>query len=372
MKIIKNKRYYRKRGKYRFNHKKYISKKKSSLNKRNNKTKNSSKSEFSRYCFKVINVIILIISNIIIIYNTEKNEKINTFGLSLEQKMNDYLTKKFAVFGRRVCPRCGLFCFYIIHLGCLNKYLLKGYIPIIDMQNYDSIYNRGNRSIKNPWELYFYQPNNYTLEEVQKYAKTIKYVKCDHSFYRPDELNIYYQNDSMQFWHNLQKKYMPIRNEIVHEAELKMKYFFGNSKNVLGVLIRGTDYIYLRPGGHAIPPKVERVITDVKKIDKKNNYDYIYFTSEDEEIKKKFIPEFKDKIRYLNPKLSFKYIDKNITNINQQIREFHDFVRIYVINIIIISKCLDVVISRCYGAASAFILTEGFRYSKVYNLGLYN
>ena len=310
--------------------------------------------------------------NIINYYYSLSNKIINNYGLSSEQKKIDFLTKKFAVFGRRVCPKCGLFCFFIVHLGCLNKYLSEGYIPIVDMQNFDSIYNRGNRSLKNPWELYFYQPYNYTLEEVQKYARNITYVKCTHSFHRPDELNIYYQNDSMNFWHNIHIKYMPIRNEILKEVENKMEKFFGNSKNVLGVLIRGTDYVTKKPGGHAIPPKVERVIADVKKMDQEYNYDFIYFTSEDEEIRNKFIPEFKDKIRYLNPKMPLNYIENNITDINEQMKEFNDFVRIYVINIVIISKCLDVVISRCYGAASVFILTEGFRHSKVYNLGTYH
>ena len=40
-----------------------------------------------------------------------------------------------------------------------------------------------------------------------------------------------------------------------------MKKFFGNSKNVLGVLMRGTDYINRR--SHFIPPKIEKVISDV-------------------------------------------------------------------------------------------------------------
>ena len=183
--------------------------------------------------------------------------------------------------------------------------------------------------------------------------------------------NLFFINDSMNYCHNLYKKYMPIRNEIIKEVEIKAKKFFGASKKVLGVLIRGTDYISLKPKGHSIPPRVEQVISDVKEMDQKYNYDYIYFTSEDEEIKKKFIPHFKNKIKYLNPKFTLSYINNNITDKNEQIKEFHDFVRVYIINMVMISKCLDVVISRCFGAAGVFILTEGFRHTKIYNLGLY-
>ena len=324
-----------------------------------------------RYFFKIIIVFILIIAIIIKIYILNKNIKNNNYGLSFKQKMSDYLTKKFAVFGRRECPYCGIFCFFIVHLGCVNKYVSEGYIPIIDMQNYDSIYNRGDRNLKNPWELFFYQPNGYTLEEVKKYAKNIDYVKCHTDFYKPSEKFIYYQNDSMKFWHDIQQKYIPIRNEIINQVENNKKKFFGGSKNILGVLIRGTDYVSRKPKYHCIPPTVEQVIVDVKEMDQKYKYDYIYFTSEDEEIRKKFIPEFKDKVKYLNPKYSLNYINNNITDIKEQLKEFHNFVRIYIINMVMISKCLDVVISRCHGAAGVFVLTEGFRNTKIYDLGIY-
>ena len=38
---------------------------------------------------------------------------------------------------------------------------------------------------------------------------------------------------------------------------------------------------------------------------------------------------------------------------------------------VMISKCLDVIISRCHGAAGVFVLTEGFRNTKIYDLGIY-
>ena len=60
---------------------------------------------------------------------------------------------------------------------CINEYLKKGYIPIADLQSFNNRYNLGNTSINNLWELFFHQPNNYTLEEVNKYAKNIKHFK---------------------------------------------------------------------------------------------------------------------------------------------------------------------------------------------------
>ena len=362
-----------KKGKKSYNKSyKIIPKEKSLLIKRKINKENISKLSKVKYCFKIFLGFIFIISFIFAIFKLlhkrkDKAEKI--YGLSFEQKMNDYSTKKFAIFGRGECPTCGLFSYYIVFLGCINKYVQKGYIPIIDIQNYNNVYNRGNKTIKNPWELFFYQTNNYTLEEVKTYANNSKYVVCTGKFERPNETNVIDHIEQVKFWHDLQKKYMPIKNEIINEVKFYMKKFFGNSKNVLGVLMRGTDYINRR--SHFIPPQIGQVISDVKEMDQKYNYDFIYFTTEDEKIKNKFIPEFTDKIRYLNPRMTVKNINKNITDENEQIKEYHDFLKIYLINIIIISKCLDIVVCRCSGTVGIFVLTEGFRNYKAYNLGTF-
>ena len=43
----------------------------------------------------------------------------------------------------------------------------------------------------------------------------------------------------------------------------------------------------------------------------------------------------------------------------------------YLINIIILIKCIDIITSMTSGTIGAFILSEGFRNKIVYNLGLY-
>lgn len=297
----------------------------------------------------------------------------NIFDLSLEEKINSYNTNKFAIIRRLDCPNCGFFSFYIMHLGCVNKYLLKGYIPIIDLQSFKNAYNKGNTSFDNPWELFFNQAYNYTLNSIKKFAKNIKYLKCGGPLYRPDEINIYYNNKSINFWHNFANKYMPIKNDILNQVNDIMKKLFNDSKNILGVKLRGTDYLSRKEKRHSIQPKVEKVIYDVKIMDIQYKYNFIFFSTEDELIKKKFIPEFKDKIRFLNPNVIVKYDynKKNKINLNEQIYGNIEYIKNYVMNIIILSKCLDIITSRCSGAAGLFVLTNGFRHIKVYDLGIY-
>ncbi len=305
------------------------------------------------------------ITNLFSFFSSDEIENKN-YGLSLEQKLKDYTTKNFAVFQRFGCPNCGLFSFYIIHLGCIKYYLSKGYIPIVDLQSFKNRYNLGNTSIYNLWELFFYQPYNYTLEEVKKYAKNIKYYKCNPISDYPPYKTIYNNKDSINFWHNLAKKYMPIKNNIMKEVKIIMKNFFGNSKNILGVMIRGTEYTKYKPKNHPIPPPVEKVIHDVKKFDKKYKYDFIFFATEDGEIRNKFISAFDNRLKIITTK-DFKLF----LNYDDKINKIMNYMKNYLLNIIILSKCLDIITSRTSGGAGIYILTEGFRHNKVYYLGYY-
>ena len=197
-----------------------------------------------------------------------------------------YYNKKFAILIYK-CKTCGLFSFYIHYLGCINIFINKGYIPIIDLISFPNIFNKFNLnySKENPWELYFNQPNGYTLENIKKYAINKKKFFCNPNLSEyPNKYSIFIDKFLMDFWHNLANKYIPIQKEIVNEAKIIRKKLYKGLYNVLGVLIRGTDYISMRPKGHSIPPKINMLINDIKDFDIKNNYDWIFITTEDKII----------------------------------------------------------------------------------------
>ena len=322
-------------------------------------------------CFKILNIFISSkAKTIIILYFSII--LLLLFKSYLDKKAK-YQTKKFSIIRRLECRNCGFFSYYIVYVGCIHKYLLEDSIPIVDLVSFKNPYNKGNTSIKNPWEEFFHQPFNYTIEEVKKYAKNIKYQICTSWYNRPSEIYIYRQTKNIKFWHNFINKYIPIKDEIMKEVSSIMKKLFGYSKNILGVKLRGTDYNARKPGGHAKQPEVKQVIKDVKEIDEKNKYDYIFFSTEDELIKQKFIPEFGDKLKLLNSNvvIHYNYKKKKKINLNNKIYGNLDYTKNYVLNIIILSKCLDIITSKGNGPAVIFLLTDGFRYSKVYNLGLY-
>ena len=80
----------------------------------------------------------------------------------------------------------------------------------------------------------------------------------------------------MNFWHILAEKYIPIKNEIIKESNNIRFKLFKRSKNILGVLLSGTDYIARKPRNHSIPPKTKDAIKDVKIFDNNYKYDWIF------------------------------------------------------------------------------------------------
>ena len=300
------------------------------------------------------------------------NQTKNNHNRINREKKHYLKTKNFAILQRLECPQCGFFSHYIVNLGCMNKYISLGYIPIIDLKSFPNVYNGNDTNKDNPWELFFNQPYNFTLKEVKKYGNNVQNFECTSMEKRPDEINMYYQNDSITLWHDFAKKYTPIKDEIMIEVNNIIKDLFGDSKNILGVKLRGTDYIAAQPKGHSIPPNVSQVILDVKSMDKKYNYDFIFLATEDNKIRNTFIKKFGDKLKYLIPKKKVYYsAGDGFLTYNRNVFGNMDFLKTYLYSMIILSKCVDIISSRTSGAAGAFILSKGYRNQLVYYLGEY-
>ena len=304
-------------------------------------------------------------------------EKYKTFkNINNKSQIEINLNNKNTTFGiiSYPCKYCGLFSIFNKNLKCILSTIEKGIIPIVDLTSESNIFNKFNKISlkKNPWEIYFNQPFGYTLNDIKNNSKNIIKIKCNR-FYSP-HFDIIYNNIIFQdYWRNMAEKYVPVKKKIIIQAEkIKLK-LFGISTNILGILMRGTDFIALKPKFHFIPPTCKIVFKDVIKLDKKYNYDYFFITTEDKIIRENFIYKFKEKIKYFSGKNDIKYDfrNKNLLGESRSIKGNFQFMKEYLINIIILSKCLDILSAKTNGAVGAFIFSKGFRFSKVYDLGSY-
>ena len=277
--------------------------------------------------------------------------------------------KKFAILRRTSCEACGLFSYYIVHLGCIINYLKHGYIPILDVGSFSNILSGNNNPEDNPWEEFFNQPCGYTLDDVVK-MKDVEIFECECVLDMPDEKTVYSKPIMLNYHHIIQEKYMSVNKNILKEAKKIWYKLFRHSKNVLGIFVRGTDYSSLQPGGHSRQPSIDIIINDTITMDKQNKYDYIFLGTEDDEIRNAFIKKFGKKLKYLVPKDKLVYNSGYLTY-SKNVFGNMDFSKTYLLSIVILSKCIDIISSRTSGAAGVFIISNGFRNKLVYYLGDY-
>ena len=277
--------------------------------------------------------------------------------------------KKFAILRRTSCEACGLFSYYIVHLGCIINYLKHGYIPILDVGSFSNILSGNNNPEDNPWEEFFNQPCGYTLDDVVK-MKDVEIFECECVLDMPDEKTVYSKPIMLNYHHIIQEKYMSVNKNILKETKKIWYKLFRHSKNVLGIFVRGTDYSSLQPGGHSRQPSIDIIINDTITMDKQNKYDYIFLGTEDDEIRNAFIKKFGKKLKYLVPKDKLVYNSGYLTY-SKNVFGNMDFSKTYLLSIVILSKCIDIISSRTSGAAGVFIISNGFRNKLVYYLGEY-
>ena len=324
----------------------------------------------------LINLIIYKFQNNSIYLNSSLNNASEYYNICKLIK-KDYKNKIFVIIRNPSMHDCGLFCYYNIYLSCIESFLIKGYIPIIDLKSFPNLLNGYiiNSSNINPWEDFFEQPFCYNLNDVLNNAEKILFFKCT----KPCKGSLfvdYFKKDlSIIFWSNIAKNYIPIKKELIKESKIIKRKLFKNSNNVLGVFIRGTDYISVKKIGHPKVPSTEQVIKDIKKMDKKYLYDMIFIVTEDIRIRKQIINEFSYKLKFLSPKkeLKYNYTQKKLLFNYHSIVGNRDNLKNYILNMIILSKCIDIITSLTNGSVFVFIFNKGiFRHKKVYNLGFYN
>ncbi len=307
----------------------------------------------------------------LLIFHFEKRECKKMYG----KKNPD---KTFYVI-RGIGKEAGLFALYVDALKEINYSLERGWIPIVDLTNGKTQYNedfpvRGN--IWNAWEYYFEQPqNDFTLEDVYQSknvilsgwrlnSKNAKPCVWDDSVLA-NEKEIQKVNDFIS-------KYGRLQPDIVNEIKKVKEKYFGNKKNVLGVFVRGTDYLAFKPKGHQIQPPFEDVIKKIKYyLEIHKDIDGIFVETEDESIFQKLKKEFGEMI-FTNQSCRIKDYsgEEYIANIFQD-KKYERGLE-YLVATALLAECKYLVSTRAGGSDVALVMNNNQYADKyIFDLGVY-
>lgn len=246
----------------------------------------------------------------------------------------------------------------------------KGYIPFVDWKNYKTQYYDGENNV---WNYFFRQPS--TMSEVDVYSSknvilsgwTFKNINPMGLF----ESNIFNNNIIRSYSHDILCSNLYFSDEILELVDNEMQLL--NIDNLIGVYIRGTDYIKLKPSGEYIQPCVRDVQKVMSLFLKKYNTSF-FLVTEDGDIYDELVECFGDFIKIVSYDTFIRNYDGNnvlsksgVLNENKKQRGQQ-----YLVKMILLSKCKYLISSITQGSKFSYILNGGkYEDEYIFDLGLY-
>ena len=279
---------------------------------------------------------------------------------------------------RREVSHVGIFSNFIVFAGHIRYALSQGWIPVIDMQNYpNAILEPEKLGKENAWEYFFEQPLRIGLEEAYNGENII--LGKEYRGFAPYSKNSFYDDKNIELaeWRMLVKLgLLKVKPAIMKEIMATRAKLFASTDRVLGVYLRGTDYVAKKLNRHPVPPPVEfaRDVILEKVRDWKCNK--IFLSTEDRTIVQFFKDIFGDGFGTFCVTIDREYVDYkpgrwiNDAHTNRENDRFLN-TKEYITEMIILSKCNSFITSMCSGATSVMMLSEGFENIYAFNLGIY-
>lgn len=275
---------------------------------------------------------------------------------------NEHENKTFYVI-RRAPAKVGLFSLVMTTLGYIKYAIDKGYIPVVDIWD-----KEGNNNI---WELYFEQPCGYSMKDVCRSKKVILGNGIVNNAVSYPGASIAYNIDELRMWKALAKRYLIIKTSILDATEILGSNVFSET-DILGVLLRGTDYINARPPKHPVQPNIEMAGRKIDEVCEKFHCKKIYLVTEDRNIYEYFKQRYGDRIVSLDTKRYVTNENQNINDIrNDDISDKAFADRQYLISILLLARCNYLVAGNAGGTQGALLLNEKYDYQYIFNLGVY-
>ena len=276
---------------------------------------------------------------------------------------------------RRTPPGSGFFSNFhmVLNHVVYAKYL--NYLPIVDFKNYSNYYKNkkifGNKD--NSWEYFFNQPNSKNLDEILQNENIIlscenivEKLELEYNLLNTQSIEILKNKEQLDFFSRVFRENIFFNTKTNLFLQEKYKELFDDNQ-ILGISIRGTDYVSTKPKNHYIQPSIEMMISKVDELMKYWKTQKIFISTEDKLYRKSLIDYFGTSIIMLerNTYDRNKYAMQSLQN---RYSESLD----YLLEIYLLSKCNYIVGAPNGGFNTAFLFNNGkFRDSFIFDLGKY-
>ena len=323
-------------------------------------------------------------------YDNIPEEHLKHFG-------KDFPDKVFYVI-RKQGNGNGLFGHFSSTLDHVAYALIKGYIPVINMENYKIFCNEkkaidvdGKKTL-NAWEYYFEQPCGYSLKDIRN-AKNVILADMRYPYSPatiaglgisfvggmiPDNTHIpnpFGGKANVQKYYEFVSQYLKLNSKTTEHVEREKDKLFGSKKNILGCSVRGSDYHAKFGANHFAQPTVEQMFQKIQEVCQTEKFDYIFVCTEEQETIDMFCKFFpQEKIIFLERERVRGYKEQQGTVIDAVVKMSSSLYKNaldYLTEMYLLSQCDGTITSKCGGNKWAMGLNNNkYRFSFIFDLGV--
>lgn len=250
----------------------------------------------------------------------------------------------------------------------------KGYVPVVDFQNYRTQYSDQLQEEKNAWEYYFKTVSNLSIEDAYRSADIRlsglnALSKCDPA------LDQKFDSESIKIARDFVHRYIRFSDHVIEKVKEEETLF--SVRNSIGLYLRGTDYVKLRPAGHPIQPTAQQAIEITDNLLKKYHLKDVFLVTEDEEIYEKVKRHYGEKLHIVSYD-SFiigysgkAFLSQNTSMLNQLADTPYSRGLNYLCKLILLSHCKCFVGGNTCGSWAACAFSTGYIEQYIFDLGKY-
>lgn len=274
---------------------------------------------------------------------------------------------------RRASKVQGLFSYVFTNLVRIENAIQQGYIPVVDMQNYRNSFQEKDQFKKiNSWELFFEQPMNISLKDISNDKNIILGNGGTPEFIPNTTEEFLNDTKSFSYWSSVMKTYVRPNSKMKSYILDRKKKLFPDSCRVVGVLGRGTDYTATKPYMHPIQPEVSDLIAKTREVMEKYCCTHIFLATEDDGVYRAFKNAFGDSL-VINQDVRYENTGRKLITEMHTERENDKFLtgRDYLTSVFILAQCNCLVAGKTSGSLAALLLSDGYEYTYLFNLGFY-
>lgn len=215
------------------------------------------------------------------------------FLFNKKQSNTYYIVRRIMKWGN-----AGFFSNYLYAISHITYAKEKGYIPVVDMQNFKTLYSEKKTiyGTKNVWEYYF---SNAGTSVKEAYASK-NFILSD-GYHPKSQYKLFSEtNDTCDIKKDIYKKTVSLSNEYYKINDLLINKFeklneeLFKGKTVCGIHYRGTDK-KTPPPGHRYTPDTSKFVSAINYIIKKYNIDTFFICTDENDFIENISREFKEK-----------------------------------------------------------------------------